>query len=338
MIPMDRMIVIGSNSFSGSSFVRYCMCLGASVTGISRSDEPHPVFLPYKWASGEDGDPSKGSFAFHRLDLNKDSEQIADLVGNMKATVVVNFAAQGMVAQSWENPLDWYRTNVLGNVALHERLRRFDFLKRYVHVSTPEVYGSTAGKVAEDAPFNPSTPYAASRAACDMHLRTFFKRYGFPVVYTRAANVYGPAQQLYRIIPRTMLFIRLGKKLQLHGGGLSTRSFIHIRDVAEATWRIAERGTNGETYHISTGKYVSIREIVERICRMMNVAFDTVVETADERPGKDDAYLLNSSKLRGELGWEDRLSLEDGLRETLRWIDGNLEILKGRPLDYIHKE
>jgi dTDP-glucose 4,6-dehydratase len=124
----------------------------------------------------------------------------------------------------------------------------------------------------------------------------------------------------------------------LHGGGLSTRSFIHIRDVAEATWRIAERGTSGETYHISTGKYVSIRELVERICRMMNVAFDAVVETADERPGKDDAYLLNSSKLRGELGWEDRISLEDGLRETLRWIDGNLELLKGRPLDYIHKE
>lgn len=335
---MERIVVIGSNSFSGASFVRRCMCAGVSVAGISRSYEPHSAFLPSAWGPGADGDPARGSFAFHRLDLNRDADRIAELIGDLKAPLVVNFAAQGMVAQSWENPLDWYRTNVLGNVALHERLRRFDFLKRYVHVSTPEVYGSTAGEIAEETPFNPSTPYAASRAACDMHLRTFFKRYAFPVVFTRAANVYGPGQQLYRIIPRTMLFIRLGRKLQLHGGGLSTRSFVHIRDVAEATARIAERGTDGDAYHISTGKYVTIRELVERICRMMDVEFEDVVEVAEERPGKDDAYLLNSAKLRGELEWEDRIALDDGLRETLHWIDGNLETLKQQPFDYIHKE
>lgn len=335
---MDRIAVIGSNSFSGASFVRYCMCCGATVTGVSRSDEPDPVFLPYRWGQDKDGNPATGSFSFHKLDLNKNSCEIADLVGDARVSVVVNFAAQGMVPQSWERPLDWYRTNVLGNVALHENLRRIGALKRYVHVSTPEVYGSTDGEITEDEPFNPSTPYAASRAACDMHLRTFFKRYNFPVVYTRAANVYGPGQQLYRIIPRTMLYIRLGKKLQLHGGGLSTRAFVHIRDVADATWRIAERGKNGEAYHISTGRYVTIRELVERICLMMNVPFDEAVEMADERPGKDDAYLLNSEKLRDELGWEDRISLDDGLRETLRWIDDNLQALKGLPHDYIHKE
>ena len=96
-------------------------------------------------------------------------------------------------------------------------------------------YGSCSGLVDENHPFSPSTPYATSRAACDMHLLNFFKNYNFPVVFTRAANVYGPGQQLYRIIPRTILFIKLGKKLQLHGGGKSLRSFIHIRDVAEAT-------------------------------------------------------------------------------------------------------
>ena len=110
-----------------------------------------------------------------------------------------------MVGESWLNPDHWMMTNVVSTVRLHDRLRSFDFLERYVHVTTPEVYGSTEGWVREDAPFNPSTPYAVSRAAGDMSLRTYFATYGFPVVFTRAANVYGPGQQLYRIIPRTIL-------------------------------------------------------------------------------------------------------------------------------------
>ena len=141
-----------------------------------------------------------------------------------------------MVGQSWERPEDWFRTNAVSTVILHNRLRQeCDFLTRYVHITTPEVYGSTNGWIKEDTPYNPSTPYAVSRAAGDMSLKTFVDAYGFPAVSTRAANVYGPGQQLYRIIPRTILFIRLQKKLQLHGGGFFERSFIHINDVSDAT-------------------------------------------------------------------------------------------------------
>ncbi len=118
-----------------------------------------------------------------------------------------------------------------------------DCLERYVHVTTPEVYGSTDGWVREDAPFNPSTPYAVSRAAGDMSLRTYFANYRFPVVFTRAANVYGPGQQLYRIIPRTILAAMGGQKLRLDGGGKSVRVFIHMRDVSDATLKIALSGT-----------------------------------------------------------------------------------------------
>src|SRR5207247_10423791 len=152
-----------------------------------------------------------------------------------------------------------------------EKIRRFGFLKKYVHVSTPEVYGTCVGNVTESAPFNPSTPYAASRAACDLHLMTFFRNYHFPVVFTRAANVYGPGQQLYRIIPRTIFFIRLGRKLQLHGGGRSVRSFIHARDVAEGTLRVARQSLAGEAYHLSTSVCLSVRELVELICRKLGV-------------------------------------------------------------------
>ena len=329
--------VIGSNSFSGSHFVRACLCAGLSVVGISRSPEPHPAFLPFRWGAGQDGNPS-GSYVFHQADLNDGADTVAEIIEGYRAPLVVNFAAQGMVAPSWEAPLDWYRTNLLGVAALTDRLRGFRFLERYVHVSTPEVYGSTGGTIAEDAPFNPSTPYAVSRAACEFHLRAYFRRYAFPVVFTRAANVYGPGQQLYRIVPRTMLFIRMGRKLPLHGGGRSVRSFIHIRDAMDATLRLALEGVPGEAYHISTRESLSIRELVERICVMMGADFDAAAETVGDRPGKDEAYLLDSGKLRGETGWTDRISLEEGLRDTLAWVDGNLDFLRGSPLDYVHKK
>ena len=144
-----------------------------------------------------------------------------------------------MVAQSWLYPEHWYQTNVVANVRFHDRLRGRAGCASTFMSPHFEVYGSTSGLIDETAPFNPSTPYAASRAACDLHLRTFLNQYKFPVAWTRAANVYGPGQQLYRIIPRTILSVRLGQKLSLHGGGHSVRSFIHIRDVADATLRIS---------------------------------------------------------------------------------------------------
>lgn len=330
----EKVTVIGSNSFSGASFVAHCLSLGMEVLGISRSPELSDVFLPYKWENIN----KISKFQFEKLDLNRDSEKIASSIQKFGSDYVVNFAAQAMVAQSWEHPEHWYQTNVIGNVKLHDKIRHFNFLKKYVHVSTPEVYGNCTGQVTEIIPFNPSTPYAASKAACDLHLRTFFNHYKFPVVFTRAANVYGPGQQLYRIIPRTILFIKLGKKLQLHGGGNSVRSFIHIQDVASATLKIAQNAPAGEAYHISTGEYVSIRELVELICVKMKADFAKVVEIADERPGKDAAYLLNSDKLRKELDWSDRIRLEDGIDETIKWVEENFEELKKQTVEYVHKE
>lgn len=327
---MDTVLVIGSNSFSGTTFVDFALKQGARVLGTSRSLEPIDAFLPYKW-----GDHAK--FSFHHLDLNKDLAGIKSLLHEIRPAYVVNFAAQSMVGESWQNPGDWFMTNVVSTVKLHDELRKCDFLKRYVHVSTPEVYGSCSGFVKEDFPFNPSTPYAVSRAAADMSLRTFHAAYEFPVVTTRAANVYGPGQQLYRIIPRTILFIMLGRKLQLHGGGVSTRSFIHMQDVSDATWKIMLNGHNGDTYHISTPEVVSIRDLVERICRKLNVRFEDHVEVVGERLGKDSAYHLDSTKLRTELGWADQIALDQGLDECIAWARLHFDALKAQPYDYQHK-
>jgi dTDP-glucose 4,6-dehydratase len=124
----------------------------------------------------------------------------------------------------------------------------------------------------------------------------------------------------------------------LHGGGNSVRSFIHIRDVATATLKIAQENTVGEAYHISTDLYISIRDLVELICKMMKADFTKAVEIVDERPGKDAAYLLDSSKLRKGVGWIDRIKLEDGIRETIGWVNDNLEELKKQPSEYVHKK
>lgn len=327
----EKFLVLGSNSFSGASFVKYLLEQGASVVGVSRSAEPHEAFLPYRWLD------TTNNFRFFDLDLNCDLDAIDKLVRDERPQYVVNFAAQSMVAESWQNPEHWFQTNVVATIRLHERLRRLEFLRKYVHVTTPEVYGSTNGSVLEDAPFNPSTPYAVSRAAADMSLRTFFAAYAFPVVFTRSANVFGPGQQLYRIVPRTILFMKLGRKLQLHGGGTSERSFIHARDVADATYRVAREGQPGESYHISTDRQVSIRILVEMICERLGTSFKDNVEIVGERLGKDAAYRLDSSKIRRELGWSDRITLEAGLDETIGWVNRFFEVLKSQPMQYEHK-
>lgn len=337
---MNRILVIGSNSFSGATFVEHALASGIEVLGVSRSEEPANCFLPYRWSAAQKNSElhiQRGSFRFIQGDLNKDLDAIMAEADAFSPECIVNFSAQGMVAQSWENPLHWFQTNLMANVALSDRLRKAPWLRRYIHVGTPEVYGNCSGTVLEDAPFNPSTPYAASRAACDLHLRTYFRQYGFPVLWTRAANVFGPGQQLYRIIPRTILCIKTGSKLQLHGGGHSVRSFIHIRDVAKATLAVALRGTPGETYHLSTDLHLSIRALVERICKRMHVAFEDAVEIVDDRPGKDAAYLLDSSKARTELDWADTETLDAGIDECIAWMDRDLAEILSQPQDYIHK-
>jgi dTDP-glucose 4,6-dehydratase len=326
-----RFLVIGSNSFSGASFCRHLLDAGHETVGTSRSAEPDAVFLPYRWTA------ATTPFRFVQADLNHDLDTLDSLLRDYRPTHVVNFAAQSMVAESWANPDHWFQTNLVSTVRLHDRLRRLDSLERYVHISTPEVYGSTEGLVSEDTPFNPSTPYAVSRAAADFSLRTYHQAYGFPVVTTRAANVYGPGQQLYRIIPKTFLSIRAGQKLQLHGGGVSERAFIHIDDVSAATLKIALNGRDGADYHVSTDRIIRIRDLVQLICDRLGVAFEDAVEVAEERPGKDAAYRLDSRKLQSELGWSSQIGLEEGLSDVGAWIDRNIEVLSRMPQTYQHK-
>ena len=330
---MSPVLVLGSNSFSGASFCGYLLKQDIDVIGASRSSEAPAVFLPYKWLDAA----KQKRMRFLQLDLNHDLVNLEKVLREEKIKVIVNFAAQSMVGESWDKPDDWMQTNVVSVARLAERLRHIDFIEKYVHVTTPEVYGSTDGWISEDTPFNPSTPYAVSRSAGDTLLKIYRETFGLPVVSTRAANVYGPGQPLYRIIPRTIFFLLTDQILELHGGGVSTRSFIHIDDVSSATWKIAQHSCIGETYHISTDHIISIKDLVSLICEKLETKFDDRVRMVDERLGKDRAYWLSSVKLRSTMGWADTISLERGIDDTVAWARNNLSALNSQPTQYVHK-
>jgi dTDP-glucose 4,6-dehydratase len=328
---MARVAVLGSNSFAGAAFVDAALGAGHEVLGINRSPEPSLIFLPYRQNS------RASAYRFRQLDLNHDFETVCAALRDFAPTFVVDFAGQGMVAESWSRPEQWYQTNIVAKVKLHEFLRTRPGLEKYVRVSTPEVYGSTPQLIREQQPYAPSTPYAVSHAAIDMSLAAFHRNYGFPVILTRFANFFGPGQQLYRIVPRTVIYGLVGRRLKLDGGGTSVRAFIHSRDVAAALLRVLEAGQPGETYHFSPSEFHAIRAVVEQICTQLGVDFSAFVDVAPERPAKDHAYLMDASKARVKLDWQPRITFAEGIRQTIEWVRMNLEEIRRLPLEYVHK-
>jgi dTDP-glucose 4,6-dehydratase len=288
-----KILVLGASSFSGGWFVDVAKAAGHSVRLLSRP-------------------------AFDLCDFGESAELVGKLV-DVGYDAVVNYAALNVVPDSWTRAPDYYRTNVVGiaylsGILVKRRLRRF------VQVSTPEVYGSTGTFLKEGAPFDPSTPYAVSRAAADTHLRLMHREWGLPVCFTRTVNVYGERQQAYRIIPKAARCALSGTKLPLEGGGVSTRSFLHAEDAARATLRVLEDGRPGEDYHIAHPGQVRIRHLVNTICERLGRAPENVIEDVPERVGKDMNYQLDDSKIRSELGWRESISLDAGLDRTLAWI------------------
>lgn len=328
----ETIFVLGANSFAGSQFIASALQAGFSVVGINRSAESSDVFLPYRDL------PGNPNYAFHQLDINQDFDDICHLLDQTQPEFMVDFAGQGMVAESWQDPLQWYQTNFISKVKLHEFLRKQSWLKRYVRISTPEVYGSSQSLIGENNHYLPSTPYAVSHAAIDMSLRTYFNHYDFPIIFTRYSNFYGPGQQLYRIIPRTIIYAMTGQKLQLHGGGKAVRAFIYGADVGSAVLATLSKGIVGESYHFSSSEFVSIKQLVEMICDKMHIRFGDFVEMAPDRPGKDLRYLMDDNKAKKQLFWQPQTNLSAGIDATIEWVSNNLDEIKQLPLNYIHKD
>ncbi len=326
-----KVMVIGSNSFSGSDFIDLLLEEGRfSVVGTSRSPEKNALFLPYKRHKNAE-------YHFYQLDLNKDMGKIIELVDSFKPNHLVNFAAQSEVAPSWENPGQWFQTNAVSITELAHALKERKFLKKYVHISSPEVYGTCVGVVKEDNRMNPSTPYAASKAAGDFALFTYVKNFNFPMVMIRSTNVYGAHQQLFKIIPRSVIYIKTGKMLELHGGGTAVKSYIHIRDISRGELAAMEHGKTGEIYHLSPDQGIAVKDVVRIICEKMGVDFNKATKKVEERLGQDAAYVIDSSKARKELSWKPRITMEEGLAGVVDWVEKNWGEIQKEPLAYLHK-
>jgi dTDP-glucose 4,6-dehydratase len=325
----SKIAIVGSHSFSGNSYAAHVLKKESCLT-ISRSSQLAPQFEAR----------TKDIFLDKRIiwNLNDDSSDVINALQENETSTIVNFAAQSMVGQSWNSPEDWYEANVVSLAKFVNRLRNETNVEKFIHFTTPEVYGSTQGWTKENFNFAPNTPYAISRATGDWHLKALCEKFDFPVIFTRAANVYGEYQQLYRIVPRVILSAFTGDKLPLQGGGKSIRSFIHISDINNALDHIISSGKPGETYHISTNELITISDLVKKIATKMNVKFEDLVEETPDRPGKDFAYQLDSDKIRTELGWTDEINLDKGLDLTIAWVQKNLKELKNMPTEYIHRK
>ena len=329
---MQKDVVIGSNSFSGQDFVDLLLSDGnREVIGVSRSPEQANFFLRYRERQ------DTGNFRFKQFDLNRDMDAFTAFLDYERPDRIVNFAAQGEVSRSWEYPEQWIQTNCVALARMIRHICDRDYVQRYLHISSPEVYGTCEGIVKEDALLRPSTPYAASKAAADMLLSVFAEHKGLPLLTVRATNVYGARQQLYRIIMRAVIFIRLGQTIPLHGGGRAVKSFIHIRDVSRGEKAILDRGEVGGVYHLSPDGGISVRELVAKIASKLGKSLSEVSCEVNERLGQDAAYVIDSSRARTELAWFPEISLDQGISEVVEWIDFHWDALKGLPHDYVHK-
>lgn len=327
---MKKFVVIGSNCFTGSHIVDALLKETENyVIGVSRSSQPHKIFLPYT-------DKPLERFRFHEIDIVRNFDILRDLLEREKPDVVINAAALSEVGLSNFQPTEYYAINTVAVVRLVDYLRQCCWLERYVHISSAEIYGSCREAISEDQLFNPSTPYAASKAAGDMHIAAAARQFDFPALVIRSTNVFGAHQQLFKIIPRSVIYIKMGRTIELHGGGLSIKSFVHIRDVVSGIHLALAAGKNG-VFHFSVPHERTIADIVRSVCDKMQVSFDQATKSVGERLGQDQRYWLDCTKAQRELKWSPEVDFDIGVEETVDWIDKNWSSIENLSLEYHHK-
>jgi dTDP-glucose 4,6-dehydratase len=327
---LNKVLILGSNSFGACHLIDDLLNLDFQVIGISRSDIKSPSFLKYL------RNPKVKNFQFEKIHLNRDRGQLSLILNSSRPNFIIDFAGQGMVAESWKDPGSWYQTNIVSKTILYQDMLQSGYLQKYIRISTPEVYGNSESNLIETSPYNPSTPYALSHATIDQHLKLLNSQFEFPAVIGRFANFYGPGQQLYRIIPKSFLKFRRNEKLLLHGGGISQRAFIHGGDVSTAIQKLMFNANPGQIYHFSESQIYSIGEVVEKIALISGLDPKEVVETTIDRPGKDHRYLMDTTKAREELGWTTSVDFEVGLLDVAQWIEANIDEFISLSLEYVH--
>lgn len=310
-----KMLVTGGLGFIGSNFIRYV---------LSRYPECALVNLDLMTYAGNpanlkdiEDDPR---YSFVRGDIC-DRECVADVLERHQVDTIIHFAAESHVDRSISDASVFVRTNVLGTHVLLEAAR-IQGIRRFIHVSTDEVYGSIpVGSFTETDSLNPSSPYSASKAGSDLLARSYYFTFGLPVIVTRCTNNFGPYQYPEKLIPLFVTNLFQGKTVPVYGTGRNVRDWIYVIDHCRAIDCILSRGKPGEIYNIGSGNELTNLEITRRLLEL--TGRDTSMITfVQDRPGHDWRYSLDASKLRS-MGWTPEYDFDAGLRETVTWYREN---------------
>jgi dTDP-glucose 4,6-dehydratase len=310
-----RILVTGGAGFIGSNFVRYWT-------------EQHPgdrvVAYDALTYAGNRENLAAVDAGFVEGDVC-DLETASRTMAQEEIDTVVHFAAESHNSLAVLKPALFFRTNVLGTQAMLEAARRHG-ISRFHHISTCEVYGDLAldtdEMFHEESPYRPRTPYNASKAGADHAVRSYFETFGLPVTITNCSNNYGPYQFPEKVIPLFTTRALDDEPLPLYASTQNRREWLHVLDHCRAIEAVLERGRVGETYHVGSGVEATIEEIADGVLSALGKPA-SLKKIVEDRPGHDRRHLLDTTKIRTELGWEPSVAFSDGLAETVAWYAAN---------------
>ena len=328
---MKKCLVTGGCGFIGSNYIRYV---------LEKEDDLHIVNLDKLTYAGNrhnlDGIPET-FYTFVEGDIC-DPELVKTLFNEHQFDTIVHFAAESHVDRSIEGPAEFIQTNVLGTLNLLEQSRlHFQHSNndnfRFLHISTDEVYGSLGdhGKFLETTPYDPSSPYSASKAGSDHLVRSWNRTFGLPTLITNCSNNYGSYQFPEKLIPLMIINCLHGKPLPVYGQGENVRDWLYVRDHCEAIHTVLTSGPVGETYNIGGNNEIRNIDVVTTICDLLNEispsengsSYSDLITYVKDRPGHDFRYAIDAGKIQNNLGWSPKESFETGIRKTIHWYLDN---------------
>ncbi len=303
-----KVIVTGGMGFIGSNFINML------VSGEDSAEVVNVDKMTY--ASDPANLQKPEAIENYKLDISR-------LTGREHffedADTIVNFAAESHVDRSIKNSKDFIQSNVVGVHRLLEITRKLDL--RYHQISTDEVYGSlplnSGTKFTENSAYSPRNPYSATKASADLLVKAYHNTYGIRATISNCSNNYGPNQHPEKLIPKTILYALNGMKIPIYGSGRQVRDWIHVADHCTAIRMIIERGKPGETYLVGADGERSNIEVVREILEILHKP-ESLIEFVQDRPGHDQRYAIDSTKIRRELGWRPEVDFDQGLRETIQ--------------------
>ncbi len=344
---MHNVLVTGGAGFIGSNFIHFLLRVEPQVQVIDLDALTYAGVM-----KNLDGLPDPTRHHFVEGDIC-DEKLVERIFKDHEIDTVVHFAAETHVDRSIIEPGQFIRTNVIGTFTLLDMARYYWLIKKawgeakvhFHHVSTDEVYGTLDPNEpawTEETPYAPNSPYAASKAAGDHLVRSYYRTYGLPVTITNCSNNYGPRQFPEKLIPLMINNALKGKPLPIYGDGKNIRDWLYVEDHCEAIWQVIIRGLSGETYNIGGGNQPTNLELVGSLCSILDVALpdspyrphESLIQFVKDRPGHDRRYALDTQKIGRELGWEPRKWLESGLQDTVRWYLDNpnwVEVVLSKP-------